>query len=69
MDDSIARQRFFIIQIMRGVGIAMVLAGIAMIRGVIDLPEVAAYVLIVLGLMEAFLMPNVLARMWASPKE
>ena len=69
MDESIARQRFFIIQIMRGVGIAMVLAGIAIIRGVIDLPEVAAYVLIVLGLMEAFLMPNVLARMWASPKE
>lgn len=65
-NDSQARNRFLMIQLMRVGGVAMVLFGIAVLRGMIDLPDVVAYVLIVMGFGEAFVVPHLLARLWSS---
>lgn len=64
--DQRAKSRFLAINAMRVTGVVMVLMGIAIVRGAIDLPDVAAYVLIALGLVEAFVAPAVLARAWST---
>lgn len=65
-DEQRARGRFIAINAMRVTGVVMVLMGIAILQRAIDLPELAAYVLIVLGLGEAFVAPAVLARAWST---
>lgn len=64
-DEQRAKSRFIAINALRLTGVVMVLMGIAVLQNAIDLPEVAAYVLIVLGLVEAFVAPAVLARAWS----
>ena len=64
--DVQARNRFLMIQLMRIGGVAMVLFGIAVLRGLVNLPDLAAYVLIVMGIGEAFVVPQMLARLWSS---
>jgi hypothetical protein len=66
--DKLARNRFLMIQLMRIGGVAMVLFGIAVLRGMIDLPDLVAYVLIVMGIGEAFVVPHLLARLWSSDR-
>jgi hypothetical protein len=63
-DEARARGRFLVISVMRLFGIAMVLLAIAIARDAVDLPNWTAFVLLPLGLVEAFFMPLVLARMW-----
>lgn len=65
-DDQRAKGRFIAINAMRVTGVVMVLMGMAILQRAIDLPAVAAYVLIALGLVEAFVAPAVLARAWSS---
>lgn len=65
-DEQRAKGRFIAINAMRVTGVVMVLMGIAILQRAIDLPEVAAYVLIAFGLVEAFVAPAVLARAWSS---
>lgn len=64
--DARARNRFMAINAVRFGGVLMILAGIAVINGALDLPEVVAWVLVVLGMAETFLFPTLLARMWSS---
>lgn len=59
-----AKSRFLVISAMRIAGVAMILLGIAILQGVVTLPEWTAYLLIVLGMVETFLMPQLLARLW-----
>ncbi len=66
--EVLARNRFMMIQLMRIGGVAMVLFGIAVLRGLVNLPDLAAYVLIVMGIGEAFVVPQMLARLWSSNK-
>ncbi|GAA0284618.1 hypothetical protein GCM10009127_27710 [Alteraurantiacibacter aestuarii] len=63
-----AKQRFFMINAMRMAGVAMVLIGILVMQGMFGLPEWTAYLLIGLGLVETFVTPQILARMWSSEK-
>ncbi len=65
-DEQRAKGRFLAIAAMRLFGVIMVLMGIAITQGAIDLPHFAAYVLIGLGLVEAFVVPALLARTWSS---
>lgn len=65
-DEQRAKSRFIAINAMRVTGVAMVLMGVAVLQRAIDLPQMAAYVLIALGLGEAFVAPAVLARAWSS---
>jgi hypothetical protein len=67
MNDDHARNRFFAIQLVRLVGVAMVLAGLAVTQGALDLPQWAGVLLLVFGLFDVFFMPRVLAKRWKSP--
>jgi type IV secretory pathway VirB2 component (pilin) len=66
--DAKARNRFIVIQLMRVGGVAMVMFGIAVLRGLVQLPDVVGYVLIVMGIGEAFVAPQMLARLWSSER-
>ena len=66
-DDKRARDRFILLNLVRLVGLAMVLSGIAIHFRRIDAPEVVAYVLVFAGLIEFFFIPNFVARSWRTP--
>jgi uncharacterized membrane protein len=61
-----AKSRFLVISAMRIAGVAMILLGIAVLQRVVTLPEWTGYLLIVLGMAETFLMPQILARLWST---
>ncbi len=65
-EDARAKGRFMVINLMRIGGIAMILMGIAVLQRMISLPDWTGYLLIVLGMMETFLVPTLLARVWSS---
>jgi hypothetical protein len=70
-DDAEARNRWMIIQALRTMGFALAILGILMARGVVDLAgdanRLAGYGLLVIGLLDGFVMPQVLARKWRTP--
>lgn len=59
-----ARQRYLILNAMRFGGIALIMAGFAVVRGVIDLPWAVGVVFAVAGLLEFFFLPRFIARRW-----
>lgn len=65
-DEAKAKQRFLLINLMRFAGVAMILFGIAIVQRLVNLPDFAGYVLIVLGFGETFIVPQILARAWSS---
>lgn len=62
-----AKAKFIAIQALRWSGLALVLIGLLIINGKIALPEIAGQVLFVVGLLDALIMPSVLARLWKTP--
>ena len=66
-----ARNRWLIIQIVRATGFAMILVGLLLTQGAIDLAgdnnAIVGTVLVVAGLIDGFVLPRVLARKWRSP--
>lgn len=67
-NDNQARDRWAIISIVRLAGVALVLAGALVVRQIIEWPKEAGYVLIVAGLVDVYLVPQLLARKWRTPK-
>jgi hypothetical protein len=67
MNDDPANGRFFIIQMMRLSGLALVVVGLSILNGVIEAPEIAGYAVLAIGLLDALFMPTFLARRWKSP--
>jgi hypothetical protein len=71
--DDVARTRWAVIQFARLAGFAVVLVGILVARDVIDLAgasnRVVGYILIALGLVDGFVVPQVLARKWRTPRQ
>jgi len=67
MNDDPAKARFLVIQALRVAGVIMVLIGIAILRRRIDLPDVAGYAIIAVGLLDALVVPTILARKWKTP--
>ena len=63
-----AKQRFFAMQMIRLGGIAIAAFGLLTIAGKIELPKAAGVALFVVGLVDAIVMPLVLARKWRTPK-
>lgn len=61
-----ARPRFAAIQLVRVLGVAAVLVAVLALRGRLDLPTWAGWVLLPLGLACAFVAPLLLARKWRS---
>ena len=67
--EELARTRFMKLQLIRLGGVAMAMLGAVIISGrLIDLPELG-YVLLVLGALEFFLLPNLVAKNWRSPDQ
>jgi hypothetical protein len=62
--DARARTRYTIMNIARLGGVALVMFGIAIIQGVVDLPFALGVVLAVVGFADFFVVPLVLARAW-----
>jgi hypothetical protein len=62
-----AKARYMVIQAMRFAGLALVIFGLLIIYRRIDLPKEAGYVLFLVGIVDALVMPSVLARRWKSP--
>lgn len=67
--DTLAKQRFMIMQVMRLAGVALFVFGILIVMGMVPLPAIAGYVLAVVGIFDAFMMPVILARRWKSPPQ
>lgn len=64
--DDKAKKRWMLINAMRIAGVVMILLGLAILNDAVDLPTIAAYLLIGLGMVETFITPQILARMWRS---
>lgn len=62
-----AKARFIAIQAMRWVGMALAVFGLLILYGKIDLPREAGYVLFLVGLVDALIVPTILAGRWKSP--
>jgi membrane protein YdbS with pleckstrin-like domain len=69
MNDDIARTRWFILSLSRLAGVALVITGLLVTQRAIDWPVEAGYALVLIGIVDVFVVPQVLARRWRSPKE
>lgn len=63
-DEARARTGHILITALRFGGIALVMLGFAVVRGVIDLPYAAGVVLVVAGFLDFFFVPRLVARSW-----
>jgi hypothetical protein len=63
-----AAARFAIIQAVRLSGVGFVIAGILMASARTPLPEWIGYPLLAAGLVEVFVIPQILVRKWRTPK-
>jgi hypothetical protein len=63
-EDARARTGHIIITAVRFGGIAMVMLGFAIVRGIIDLPYPVGVVVAVAGFFDFFFVPRFIARRW-----
>ena len=68
-DDAVARTRYFIITLTRLFGAVMLILGILVINGTIGWPDIAGYALIVVGIADTFIIPQILVRRWRTPPQ
>jgi hypothetical protein len=59
-----ARNGFMLITAVRFAGVAMVMLGFAIVRGIIDLPYAVGAFLAVAGFFEIFFLPRFISRAW-----
>lgn len=62
-----AKGRFLVLQMLRLSGIALVVLGLLVVNGNIELPAIAGYAFLVIGIADALFVPPLLARIWKSP--
>jgi hypothetical protein len=67
MNADPARAKFIFIAFHRALGAALVIAGLLVVEGRIAWPDKVGYALIVVGLIDVFVAPLVLARLWRTP--
>ena len=67
--EKLARQRFMLLQLIRLGGAAMAMIGAVIISGRwIDMPMLG-YALLVIGAVEFFVLPNLIAKGWRTPDQ
>lgn len=68
-----ARNRWLVITLLRFVGFALAVLGLLMSQGAVDIAgdvnRLLGYLFIVVGLVDGFVVPQILARKWRSPRE
>ena len=67
MSKDPAKAKFIVLQALRWSGTGLVMLGLLILYGKIALPDEVGYVFFVVGLLDALIMPGVLARMWKTP--
>lgn len=68
-DESDAKLRFFILSAVRFASVALILVGMLIVAGKLDIPKPAGVAFMIFGLLELVLLPQFLARKWRTPKE
>jgi hypothetical protein len=67
-----ARNRWLVITLLRFVGFALAVLGLLMSQGAVDIAgdvnRLLGYLFIVVGLVDGFVVPQILARKWRSPR-
>ncbi len=64
--NDLARSRFFVLQAIRLSGVVLGILGLAVLSGRIELPRIAGALMVVVGVIDAFIAPAILARRWKS---
>ena len=67
--EETARRRWLVIGAARLAGMAMAIVGLVIVAGGIEQPHWIGYLLLGFGLLDMFLVPQILARKWRSPRE
>ena len=69
-DEKIAKKRFLAIALVRLCGVVLILVGLLFALDKVDVQpaHLIGVMFIIFGMLDAFIMPSVLARRWRSPK-
>ena len=66
-DESLAKQRFLMLNLVRLSATALTVVGLLIVAGKIAIPKPAGVAFAIFGLLELLLLPPFLARKWKSP--
>lgn len=69
IDEAQAKRRFAVLNAMRLGGLALVMFGLAITQGVIDLPRELGMGIAVIGLLDFFLLPRLLSKRWRTEEK
>ncbi|OGS51871.1 MAG: hypothetical protein A3J40_05745 [Erythrobacter sp. RIFCSPHIGHO2_12_FULL_63_10] len=69
IDEALAKRRFAVLNVMRLGGLALVMFGLAITQGVIDLPRELGMAIVVIGMVDFFVLPRLLSKRWRSEEK
>ncbi|WP_394730867.1 hypothetical protein [Altererythrobacter sp. GH1-8] len=64
--ETLAFKRFMVLNLIRVIGVVTVCAGIAIQEGLLPMPPILAYILVITGFLTFFFLPNWIAKGWRS---
>ncbi|MBS0481926.1 MAG: hypothetical protein JSR96_07165 [Proteobacteria bacterium] len=64
-----ARQRFIVLQLLRLSGAVFALLGLLIVARRVDMPIAAGYAFLIVGFVDLFVVPLLLAKRWKSPPQ
>ena len=67
--ESLAKQRFFMLGMIRLASTALLVVGLLIVAGKIDIPKPAGAAFAIFGLLELVFLPRFLASKWKTPGE
>lgn len=67
MNEDLAKRRFVALNLARLTGLGLILFGLLIIVGKVDIPVIAGYFIFVAGLFDMLIVPPLLARSWKTP--
>lgn len=68
-DEGLAKRRFAVLNLVRLGGLALVMFGLAITQGVIDLPRELGMGIAVIGMLDFFLLPRLLSKRWRTEEK
>lgn len=68
-NESMAKQRFFFLSLIRLLSTALIVVGLLILAGKLDIPRPAGAAFAIFGLLELVFLPRFLASRWKTPGE
>ena len=68
-NESLAKQRFFMLSLIRLASTSLIVVGLLILAGKINIPRPAGAAFTIFGLLELVLLPRFLASKWKTPGE